>query len=279
VHQAETVIRPYKGVKKVNWSEIKQYKDLLYFMVLRDITAIYKQTIMGFAWAIFNPLFSMVIFTVVFGKLAGIKPGQNVPYVLFSYCALVPWTYFTNSLNASGASLITTAGVFSKVYFPRVFIPFTPICSKLVDFSISFGILILFLVFYREVPDMEIFALPVLIILMVITVAGLGFWISALSLQYRDIKFAMTYITPLLMYGAPVVFPSSLILEKFGRTAFFFYGLYPMAGVIEGFRGALLREKTIPWELVGMGYVSASFFFLTGWRFFRKTERYFADIA
>ena len=273
-----TIIRPYKGTKPVNWKEIRQYKDLLYFLVLRDVTVIYKQTIMGFAWAIVNPLISMLIFTIVFGKLAGIT-SDGIPYPLFSYCALLPWTYFASAMNASSNSLISASSVFTKVYYPRIFIPLTPVISKLADFAISFCILILFLIYYKAVPDVEIFALPLLIAIMLFTVAGVGFWLSALAIQYRDVKFAISFVTPLLMYAAPVVFPSTLILAKFGYKFYLLYGLYPMAGVIEGFRGALLPQKAIPWDLVAMGALSAVIIFLTGWRFFRSTERFFADVA
>jgi lipopolysaccharide transport system permease protein len=273
-----TIIKPYKGTKPINWKEIKQYKDLLYFLVLRDITVIYKQTIMGFAWAIVNPLVSMLIFTVVFGKLARIS-SDGIPYPLFSYCALLPWTYFASGMNASSGSLISSSSVFTKVYYPRIFIPLTPVISKMADFTISFCILIFFLVYYKAKPDWEILALPLLILIMMVSVAGVGFWLSALAIQYRDVRFAISFVTPLLMYGAPVVFPSSLILEKFGAKVYLLYGLYPMAGVIEGFRGALLPQKLIPWDMVGMGALSASFIFITGWRFFRKTERFFADVA
>ncbi len=274
----ETVIKSYKGVKPINWKELKQYKDLLYFMVLRDITVIYKQTIMGFAWAIVNPIVSMVIFTFVFGKLARIT-SDGIPYPLFSFCALVPWTYFSNTMNASGTSLIQSSNLFTKVYFPRILIPLTPIFSKLADFGISFAILILFLIGYKATPTVEILALPLLMVLMIVTVAGIGFWLSALAIQYRDVKFAITFVTPLMMYAAPVVFPSSMILEKYGYHGYLLYGLYPMAGVIEGFRGALLPQKPIPWDLVGMGSISAVVLFASGWRYFRRTERFFADIA
>ena len=233
---------------------------------------------MGFAWAIVNPIVSMVIFTFVFGKLARIT-SDGIPYPLFSFCALVPWTYFANTMNASGQSLIQSSNLFTKVYFPRILIPLTPVLSKLADFAISFSILILFLIAYKAVPTFEILALPLLILIMLITVAGIGFWLSALAIQYRDVKFAITFITPLMMYAAPVVFPSSLILTRFGNTSYLLYGLYPMVGVVEGFRGALLPQVTIPWQLVGMGSISALFFFVTGWRFFRRTERFFADIA
>lgn len=273
-----TIIKPDKGTKPVNWQEIKQYKDLLYFLVLRDITVIYKQTVMGFAWAIINPLVSTIIFTIVFGKLAGI-PSDGVPYQLFSYCAIMPWSYFAGSMGASSGSLVSSASTFTKVYYPRVFIPLTPILSKMADLAISFGVLIIFMIYYKTVPDVEIVALPLFIVLLMATSAGIGFWLSALAIQYRDVKFAISFATSLLMYAAPVVFPASLILKKFGYKIYLIYGLYPMAGIIEGFRGSLLPQKHIPWDLVGMGAISTTILFYTGWRFFRKTERFFADVA
>lgn len=274
----KVVIKPYKGVKPIEWADLRRYKDLLYFMVLRDITVVYKQTIMGFAWAVVNPLVTMLVFTVVFGTLAGVT-SDGIPYPLFTFCALVPWTYFANTMNAASSSLISSSGLLSKVYFPRIYIPLTPILSKLADFGISFGVLIVFLVIYKQVPDFEILALPLLMLLMMSTVAGIGFWMSSLAIQYRDVRFVLSFITPLLMYAAPVVFPSSLVLEKGGYYLYLLYGLYPMTGVIEGFRGALLVQKEIPWDLLGMSALSTLFIVFTGWRFFRKTERYFADVA
>lgn len=274
----KVVIKPYKGVKPIEWLDLKRYKDLLYFMVLRDVTVVYKQTVMGFAWAIVSPLLSMLVFTVIFGTLAGVT-SDGIPYPLFTFSALVPWTYFANTMNAASNSLISSSGLLSKVYFPRIYIPLTPILSKLADFGISFAVLIVFLVIYKQVPTVEILALPLLIILMMATVAGIGFWMSSLAIQYRDVRFIISFITPLLMYAAPVVFPSSLVLEKGGYTFYLLYGLYPMTGVIEGFRGALLTQKAIPWDLVGVSACSTTFLVITGWRFFRKTERYFADVA
>lgn len=274
----KVVIKAHHGVKPIEWHDLKRYKDLLYFMVLRDITVVYKQTVLGFAWAIVNPLISMLIFTVVFGKLAGVT-SDGIPYPLFCFTAMVPWTYFANAMNASGTSLISNAGLLSKVYFPRIYIPLVPALSKLADFGISFFVLLIFLVIYKEVPDMEILTLPLLVVLLVTTVAGLGFWLSALAIQYRDVRFAISFVTPLLMYAAPVVFPASLVLEKAGHSVYLLYGIYPMVGVIEGFRAALLTQKAMPWDLLSMSAFSAVFLVLTGWRFFRKTERYFADIA
>ncbi|MBP9195917.1 MAG: ABC transporter permease [Saprospiraceae bacterium] len=273
-----TSIRPKKRWSSINFKELFQYKDLLYFMVLRDVTVLYKQTILGFAWAVINPVFSMLVFTIVFGRLANV-PSDGIPYPIFSYAALIPWTYFAAAMNASSTSLVSTANIFTKVYFPRIIIPLTPVLSKLMDFAISFMILIVMLFYYRLVPGINILYLPILIVIMITTAAGIGMWLSALAIQYRDVKFAITFVTPLMMYAAPVVFPSSLILEKFGSTAYTLYGLYPMVGVIEGFRAAFVSTKIMPWDLILMGGVSASILFITGLLFFNNLERKFADVA
>ena len=272
------VIEPRKGLMSYNWREFWQYKDLLYFMVLRDITVLYKQSVLGFAWAIINPVFSMVVFTIVFGRLAGV-PSDGIPYPIFSYAALIPWTYFANTLNASGSSLITNTGIFTKVYFPRLVIPLTPVISKLVDFVISFVLLVFLMFWYQYTPSWKLLLLPLFILLMVVTATGLGCWTSALAIQYRDVRFGLTFITPLLMYAAPVVFPASLILEKFGQEAYLVYGLYPMVGVIEGFRAAITPDKPIPWELIGMSWVGALVLLMIGTRVFRRMENKFADVA
>ena len=247
-------------------------------MVLRDITVIYKQTVMGFAWAIINPLFSMLVFSVVFGNLAGVA-SDGIPYPVFAYAALIPWTYFANTLNAAGNSLVNNTAIFTKVYFPRLIIPLTPVLSKLADFVLSFSVFSIFMAYYRFLPDWNILYLPLLLLIMVLSVAGLGMLLSAMALQYRDVKFAITFVTPLLMYAAPVVFPASLILEKLGPVAYRWYGLYPMAGVIEGFRSAIVPGRQMPWELIGMGSLSALLLFGSGLWYFKKTEGYFADVA
>jgi lipopolysaccharide transport system permease protein len=272
------VIEKKKGLASFNLKEFFQYKDLLYFMVLRDITVIYKQSILGFAWAIINPVFSMLVFSVVFGKLAGV-PSDGIPYPIFSYAALIPWTYFANTLNASGSSLITNSAVFTKVYFPRLIIPLTPVLSKLADFAISFAILVVLMFYYGYYPTLKLLLLPLLIIIMILATAGIGCWLSSLAIQYRDVKFGITFAVPLLMYAAPVVFPASLILKKFGNTAYELYGLYPMTGVIEGFRSAIVYDKVIPWDLIGMSSVGAVILLAIGFIVFRKMENRFADVA
>ena len=272
------IIKAQSGWSGFNLKEFWQYRDLLYFMVLRDITVIYKQSVLGFAWALINPVFSMLVFTIVFGTLAGV-PSDGIPYPIFSYAALIPWTYFSNALNASGSSLVTNSSIFTKVYFPRLIIPLTPVLSKLADFGISFLILIVMMIYYQFMPGWELLYLPLLIGIMMMTTFGLGMWTAALAIQYRDVKFALTFVIPLLMYAAPVVFPASLIEEKFGYQAYLLYGLYPMSGVIEGFRAAIVPGKTMPWDLIGMGALSSTVLLLIGGTVFRKMENKFADVA
>lgn len=257
--------------------EMIHYRDLLYMMVKRDVTIIYKQTVLGFAWAIIKPLFQMVILTVIFGKLANMQAllPQGVPYVLFSFVALVPWTYFSASLTNATNSLVSSQALFTKVYFPRIIIPLTPVISKLVDFAIAFGIMLLLMFYYGYGITPAIALIPLLILLMLITSLGLGLWLSALSIQYRDVGQVMTFLTQLLMYAAPIIWPSTFIPEKYRLV----YGLYPMAGVIEGFRACLLGMGEIPWDFIGMGSITATFLLFTGLVYFRNKEQIFADVA
>jgi len=278
----ETVvsIEPQTGSKFLDTKELVRYKDLLYYMVLRDVTVLYKQTVLGFSWAIITPLFQIVIFSFVFGALAGIKPDvADMPYPIFSCLAVIPWTYFSNAVSTSGQSLINTSAIFTKVYFPRIIIPLTPVFSKLVDFLISFLILIGLMIYFRYSPGMNIVYLFIPLLIIIITAAGMGFWLSSLAVQYRDFKFAMSFMIPLLMYVAPVTFPASLVLQKLGSTAYHLYALYPMVGGIEGFRTAFTAGKSMPWDLIAISSISATAIFLSGLWYFRKMEKYFADIA
>ena len=268
------VIEPSKGWRLVNWQEIWRHKDLFYFLVLRDIKVIYKQTVLGFTWAIIRPVFSMIVFSVVFGRLAKVS-SDGVPYPIFNYAALLPWTYFAAAMTSSIQSLITSANIFTKVYFPRIFIPMTPVVAKLVDFAIAFSILFVMMIYYNVWPTIWALFLPFLILLMILTAAGVGMWLSALAIQYRDVRYAAQFLVQLLMYAAPVVWPASLIPHKYRLI----YGLYPMAGVIEGFRSALLGTRPMPWDLIGMGTLSALVIFFTGLLYFRYKERIFADVA
>ncbi|MEZ4681898.1 MAG: ABC transporter permease [Caldilineaceae bacterium] len=272
IHQ--TIIEPKKGWQLIDWRELREYRDLFYFLVLRDIKVLYKQTILGFAWAIIQPLFSMVIFSIVFGQLAGVST-DGAPKAIFYYTALVPWTYFSNAMSGSTQSLISNANMLSKIYFPRLVIPMTPVLAKLVDFAIAFAIVVVLLLWYQIMPTVDVWVLPVLIMLMVGAAAGIGMWLSALAIQYRDVRFAIQFLTQFLMYAAPVVWPVSLIPAQYRLL----YGLYPMAGVIEGFRAALIGTTPMPWDLIGMGTVSTVVLLLSGAFYFRRMERIFADVA
>jgi lipopolysaccharide transport system permease protein len=243
-------------------------------MMWRDIKILYKQTVLGFTWAIIRPFVTMVVFTIIFGQLAKV-PSDGIPYPLFTYTALVPWTYFQTALTKSTESLVTNAGMMTKIYFPRLIIPMTPVLAGLVDFTVAFAILGLMMVWYQVVPTKVVLVLPFLVLLMSLTAAGLGMWLSALAVQYRDVKHALQFVTQLLMYAAPVVWPASLITEGYRPL----YGLYPMAGVIEGFRSALLGRMPMPWDLILVGSISSLFLAISGVFYFRKMERRFEDVA
>jgi lipopolysaccharide transport system permease protein len=268
------VIEPKAAWKLLDWRECLEYRDLLYFLVLRDVTVLYKQTILGVAWALLNPFFSMVVFTIIFGMLLK-TPSDGKPYAVFSFAALLPWTYFAQSLTGATNSLIQGTGLFTKVYFPRVFIPLVPVFSKLVDFAIAFVFLVALMAWYHVAPSWNVVFLPLLLAMMMLTSAGFGMLLSALAIQYRDIRHAMSFAIQALMYAAPVVWSVS-ILPPWARL---WYGFYPMAGVIAGFRAALLNTGPMPWDLIGVGSITAVASFLLGNLYFRRTERLFADVA
>jgi len=270
----QIIIEPKKGWQLIDWKELREYKDLLYFLVWRDIKILYKQTVLGFAWAIVRPFFSMIVFSVVFGRLAKV-PSDGVPYPVFSYAALLPWTYFSTAMTNSTQSLIGSATMLTKVYFPRLIIPLTPIFAGLVDFVIAFLLLGALMAWYGIAPTVNIIFLPFLILLMILTASGIGMWLSAMAIQYRDVKHAIQFLAQILMYAAPVVWPASLIPQQYRLV----YGLYPMAGVIEGFRSSLIGTNPMPWDLILMGTLSAFLTAISGALYFRRKERIFADVA
>ena len=278
MNPVQIIIEPVKSWQMIDWRELQAYRDLFFFLVARDVKVLYKQTVLGFAWAVIRPLITMVIFTIIFGNLAQVS-SDGIPYAIFNYVALVPWLYFSTSLNAASLSLVNNTAMLTKVYFPRLVFPLTAVAAKLVDFLISFLIVGLLMLYYRIPPTRNIIMLPLLILLMILTAAGVGMWLSALAVQYRDIKHGLPFLSQLLMYAAPVVWPISLITTRFGTTARFFYGFYPMAGVIAGFRSALLNNIPMPWDLIGAGAISAILIFISGAFYFRRTEYLFADVA
>jgi lipopolysaccharide transport system permease protein len=279
----EVVIEPRTGWRLVDWKELVEYRDLFRFLIWRQIKVQYAQSTLGIGWAIIQPLFSMAVFTVVFGRLANVG-SDGVPYAVFSLAGLVPWTYFANALTEGTNSLVSNTNMLGKVYFPRMLLPLAAVCAKLVDFGISSILLACVMVYYGVAPTGGAALLPLLVALMMITAAGMGMWLTALAIQYRDIKFAMTFVVQIYMYCSPVVYPTSLIPETWtvGGVVLhprLYYAVNPMVGVIEGFRSALLGTNPMPWDLLAVGTASATLLAVTGVLYFRKKERLFADVA
>lgn len=276
------VIESGAKVPILNLAELRQQKDLLFFLVWRDVKVLYTQTVMGLSWAFIRPAFSMLVFSVVFGGLAKV-PSDGAPYPVFSLAALVPWTYYATALTAASGSLISNANMLSKVYFPRIFIPLTPVLSGLVDFLVGLVMLAGLMLWYRVAITPAVLYLPLLLLLMVAAALSVGLWLAALAVQYRDVKHGIQFLVQLLMYAAPVVWPASLIDRKIPewrvpvRLAYGFF--QPMAGVVEGFRAALLRTTPMPWDLIGASALSSSLLLVTGLMFFRRRESVFADVA
>lgn len=268
-----TVIEPSTGWKVVDFRELWRYKDLLYFLTVRGIKARYAQSILGVGWAIIQPLFTTLVFTVVFGGLAKVD-SDGMPYILFSYLALWPWNYFSGTLNESANSLVANAGMITKVYFPRLILPLAAIFSKLLDFIISFIVLLALLIYYQVLPGWQVIFLPILLIQLLACSLGIGMILSAMAVQYRDVKYALGFIVQLLLYGAPVVYSTTAVPEQYQ----FLYSLNPMVGVIEGIR-AMFLSRPMPWEWIWPGAIVACLFFVFGLFYFRKMERVFADVA
>lgn len=269
-----TLIRPTRGWRGINFREIIHYRDLLWFLTIRGIKAKYAQSVLGVSWAIIQPLFSTFVFTIVFGTLAKID-SNGVPYFLFSLTALVPWTFFANTLTESSNSLVANANMINKVYFPRLVLPLSAVFSKGVDFIISFIVLIIFLIIYGIAPTWQVVLLPWMVLVLLMTSLGIGMILSAMAVQYRDVKHAMTFGVQLLMYTAPVVYPTTNVPEKWQML----YALNPMVGVIEGFRSVFLQTIPFPYQWVILGTVFSSLLFIFSLFYFRKMERIFADVA
>ena len=268
------VLRPRSGWQLVDWKELRDYRDLFFFLIWRSVKVRYAQSAVGVGWAVIQPIASMVVFTVIFGRLVNVNSDGRA-YAVFAFAALVPWTYFSNALTQATNSLTKNANVISKVYFPRLIVPLSEVAARLVDFAIAFLILIILLLAYGQVPNAGILALPLLIAIMIATAAGLGLGLTALSIQYRDVNHAVGFAIHLLMYAAPVVYSVSIIPERFRLL----YALNPMVGVIEGFRSALLGTRPMPWDLIGVGSIVAIAVAFVGLMYFRRKERLFADVA
>lgn len=267
------VIRPPRKWMPVDFHEIWAYRELIYSFTLRDVKVRYKQTGLGIAWAVLQPLLTMVIFTVFFGGLAKI-PSDGVPYPLFVLAALLPWMLFAEGLTRSTTSMVTNASIMTKVYFPRLIMPLSSIISPIVDFAVSFIILIAMMAYYGFIPTINIIFLPVFIILALATAFGMGLWLSALNVKYRDFQYTVPFMIQIWMFASPVVYATSLVPESLRM----WYGLNPMAGVIEGFRWALLGTGSpSSMMLVSVGMVGV--LLISGLFYFSRMEQYYADIV
>jgi lipopolysaccharide transport system permease protein len=267
-----TIIGPDSGWKIINFKELKDYRDLFYFLTWRDIKALYAQTVLGFSWAIIQPLVQIMIFTVIFGKVAEL-PTEGIPYILFSSMAVIPWTYMSQALTQSSQSLLQGSNILGKIYFPRIIFPITPVLAKLVDFGISLFIVLCIMLYYRVSPTWNLLLFPVLVIMMMAVPLGIGLWLSSLAIRFRDIKQAMPFFIQMLMYTAPIVYSASSIPEGYRLL----YSLNPLVGVIEGFRACLLGTP-IPWLYIWPGALTAVLLVISGAVYFKRMERIIVDV-
>jgi lipopolysaccharide transport system permease protein len=267
-------ITPPGGWWKLPLGELWAYRELLYFFVWRDIKIRYKQTVIGAAWAVLQPLLLMTVFTLFFGRLAHI-PTDGLPYPIFYYSALLPWMYFAASLQNATNTIVENQRVITKVYFPRLDLPLSSVLSGLVDFGISFLMFAALMIYYRIHPTMAVVWLPAFLLLALLTAFGVGLWLSALNAMYRDVRYVIPFLVQFWMFASPLVYPTSRVPEKWRWV----YGLNPMAGVIEGFRGCLLGGGPIDWALVASSWAVTLLLLVIGGLHFRSTERVFADIV
>ena len=267
-------IRPAAGWVSPGLKELWEYRELLYFLVWRDIKVRYKQTALGASWAIIQPFFTMVVFSLFFGRLAKM-PSDGIPYPIFAFAALVPWTFFANGLSQSSNSLVGSSSLITKVYFPRLIVPVASAFSGIVDFLIAFAVLLALMLYYGMLPSLNVLWLPLFVLLALITSLGVGLWLSALNVEYRDVRYIVPFITQFWLFVTPIAYPSSLLHEPW-RTI---YGLNPMVGVVEGFRWALLRTSTAPGPIIAVSSSAAIVILITGAFYFRRMEKTFADIV
>lgn len=256
----------------IDFKELIQYRDLFFFLVWKNIKVMYAQTILGFLWAILNPLIQIVIFTVIFGKVAKLDTG-GIPYALFSTVAIVPWAYMSGAINTSSQSLVSGQSMLGKVYFPRLIFPVTPVLSKLVDFSISVLLIIAVLIYYGVKPTINFIFLPLFIIIMVAVPTGFGLWLSSMAIRYRDVNFAMPFLLNMLIYSAPILYSADKIPEAYR----FLYSLNPIVSVIEGYRSCLLGTP-MQWGYIIPGAIMAVLIVTSGAIYFRRMERVIVDV-
>jgi len=268
-------ITPSRGWPGLNVSELRSYRSLFYFIVWRDIKVRYAQTVLGAAWAVLQPVLSMVVFTIVFGRFARI-PSDGVPYPVFSLAALVAWSYVSTALTVSSNSLITNTHLITKVYFPRLIIPFGAVLASLVDFAIALAVLLPVILAFGIVPSPDaLLVIPLLVTIMVALAGGLGFVLSALNVQYRDVRHAVPFLLQIWMFASPIAYPQSVVPAQYRAV----YALNPLTGVVGGFRSVLLRTEPVPWGAIGLSAAISAGILIAGALYFRRVERIFADVA
>ena len=272
--KTKIVIEPPHGWQALDLREIWRYRELLYFLAWRDVKVRYKQTAIGATWAVLQPFLTMVVFSIIFGRLIGV-PTDGAPYAVFSYTALLPWNFFSGALTRSGNSLIYDSNLISKVYFPRLILPFASVLSLLIDFGIAFIILIGMLVFFGITPGISILALPLFLMLAFMTALGIGLWLSALNVKYRDFTHVIPFLAQFWLFLTPVAYSSTIIPERWQLI----YSLNPMVAVVEGFRWALLGQQNLPWMAMGFSSMVVLALFISGVFYFRRMEVEFADVV
>ena len=272
--RSKTLIRPSSGWRSFDLKEVWAYRELLGMLAWRDVSIRYKQSVAGIGWAIIQPLMTMVIFTIIFGKFAKL-PSDGLPYPVFAYCALLPWNYFAQSLSGSSDSLVGSSYLITKVYFPRLILPLSKVSSGLIDFGVAFIILFGMMAWYRISPTAGILLLPVFMLVAMLTALGVGLWFTALNVKYRDVRFIVPFIAQFWMFASPVAYSTSLVPEKWR----WLYGLNPMAGVIESFRWALLGKSAPDFRMMLVSFAAVCAVLITGLFYFKKMEKTFADIV
>jgi lipopolysaccharide transport system permease protein len=266
-----TVIDPRQG--GFDFKEIFAYGELLYFLTQRDIKVRYKQTVLGGLWAIIQPFFTMIVFSLFFGRLARI-PSEGLPYPIFVYAGLLPWTYFANALAASSNSLVGSANLITKVYFPRLIIPVSAALALLVDFFIALSILAGLMIYYQVLPGWGLTLLPLLVLLTFLCAVGVGLWLSALNVQYRDIRYAIPFLIQIWLFLSPVIYPVDLVGERYR----WLLAINPMGGLIDAYRAALLGHQSVDWLLLALSAAMIAAIFISGLVYFKKMEQRFADV-
>src|SRR5688572_27903112 len=267
-------IEPARGWMAIGFRELWQYRELLYFLTWRDVKVRYKQTALGAAWAIIQPFFMMVVFSLFFGRLARV-PSDGIPYPVFAFCGLLPWQLFAHALTESSNSLVGNQNLITKVYFPRLVVPIAAVLGGVVDFAIAFVILLVLMFYFGIVPGWAIVTLPLFIVLAITTALAVGLWLSALNVKYRDVRYTMNFLVQFWLFATPVAYPSSLIPQQWRWV----YGLNPMAGVVEGFRWALLGKTDPPGALLAVSVTVVILLLVGGLYYFRRMEQEFADVV